>query len=119
MYIYKCVKVTKSYKEMKSTYEAEKGKTLDFNGYLEHLNKDIKALLERLYDKAKIATVKGNELKGIQRSPLASSVDDTIDNMIESEERHKGNGFEQRIEMFQELKAYTDWIRIEEQKKQQ
>lgn len=119
MYIYKCVKVTKSYKEMKSTYEAEKGKTLDFNGYLEHLNKDIKALLERLYDKAKIATVKGNELKGIQRSPLASSVDDTIDNMIESEERHKGNGFEHRIEMFQELKAYTDWIRIEEQKKQQ
>lgn len=115
IYKYDCVNVTKSYKEMKSTYESKKRKPLDFDGYLELLNEDIKALLRRLYEKAKIATEKGNELKGIKRSPLAGSVDDTIENMIASEKHHKEIGFQQRIEMFQELKEYTDWIRIEEQ----
>lgn len=65
MYIYKCVKVIKFYKEMKFIYEVEKGKILDFNGYFEYLNKDIKVLLEWFYDKVKIVIVKGNELKGI------------------------------------------------------
>lgn len=115
IYKYDCVEVTKSYNEMKSTYEAEKGKPLDFDGYLELLNKDIKALLGRLYDKVKSAADKGNELNGIQKSPLAGSVDETIDNMIASENHHKEIGYQQRIEMFQELKEYTNWIRIEEQ----
>lgn len=115
IYKYDCVEVTKSYTEMKSTYEAKKGKPLDFDGYLELLNKDIKALLGRLYDKVKSAADKGNELNGIQKSPLAGSVDDTIDNMIASENHHKEIGYQQRIEMFQELKEYTNWIRIEEQ----
>lgn len=112
IYIYDSVKVTKSYKEMKSSYEAEKGKKLDYNEYLEHLNKDIEALLGRLHDKVTRMEKSGNELKGITKSPLAGSFDATIDKMIAAEIKGKEMGFQQRIEMFQELKKYADLIRI-------
>lgn len=112
IYIYDSVKVTKSYREMKSSYEAEKGKPLDYNEYLEHLNKDIEALFGRLHDKVTRMNKSGNELNGIPKSPLAGSFDATIDKMIAAEIQGKEMGFQQRIEMFQELKKYADFIRI-------
>lgn len=112
IYIYDSVKVTKSYREMKSSYEAEKGKPLDYNEYLEHLNKDIEALFGRPHDKVTRMNKSGNELNGIPKSPLAGSFDTTIDKMIAAEIRGKEMGFQQRIEMFQELKKYADFIRI-------
>lgn len=112
IYIYNSVKVTKSYKEMKSSYEAEKKKPLDYNEYLEHLNKDVEALLGRLHDKVTRITEYDDELRGIQKSPLAGSFDATIDKMIAAEKEGKEMGFQHRIEMFQELKKYADLIRI-------
>lgn len=38
---------------MKESYEQDHGKPLDFEEYLEHLNKDIEALLERLHENVK------------------------------------------------------------------
>lgn len=112
IYIYDSVEVTKSYKDMKLTYEIEKGETLNFDEYLENLNKDIEALLGRLYDKVQRITEYDNELKGIEKSPLAGSFDDTIDNIIESEKLKTEKGYERRIEMFLELKKYAKMIRV-------
>lgn len=112
IYIYDSVEVTKSYKDMKLTYEIEKGETLNFDAYLENLNKDIEALLGRLYDKVQRITEYDNELKGIEKSPLAGSFDDTIDNIIESEKLKTEKGYERRIEMFLELKKYAKMIRV-------
>lgn len=112
IYIYESVKVTKSYKEMKSTYEAEKGKPLDYNQYLEQLNKDVEALLRRLHDKVTRMNRDDYELRGIPKSPLAGSFDGIIDKMIAAENMGKEKGFQYRVEMFQELKKYADLIRI-------
>lgn len=113
-YHYTSVKVTKSFKEMKSSYEREKGVTLEFDDYLEHLNRDIEALIERIQDKVRRITECKNELQGIQRSPLAGTFDDTINDMINAEMRKKEKGFERRIEMFQELKKHSKFIRIQQ-----
>lgn len=109
---YTSVQVTKSYKEMKSSYEKEKGRPLDFDDYLEQLNKDIEALLNRLYQKVNDIRDSKNELQGISKSPLAGSFSDTIDDMIESEKMKREKGYERRIVMFLELKQYADMIRI-------
>lgn len=109
---YTVVKVTKSYTEMKNTYEKENGKKLDFDEYLEYLNKDIEALLERLHDKVTRLTDYTNEVKGIKKSQLGGSVDDKIEDMIKSEQHRKDKGYERRIEMFQELKKYNEMIKI-------
>jgi hypothetical protein len=39
-------------------------------------------------------------------SPLANSVDDTIDDMIKAEELKREPGYEKRIEMYKELRQY-------------
>lgn len=112
IYKYETVQVTKSYKEMKASYENKTGKKLEFEEYLNHLNKDIEALLGRLHDKVREITTCKNELQGIQKSPLAGSIDSTIDEMIQAEHLKKENGYERRIEMFLQLKKYTGMIKI-------
>lgn len=107
IYRYVSVKVTRSYKEMKKSYEQDHGKPLDFDEYLEHLNKDIGALLERLEENVKKIQNCQNELHGIKKRELGDSFDDTIDQMIKSEKIKKEKGYERRIEMFLELKKYT------------
>ena len=109
---YSCVEVTKSYKEMKTSYEKEKGKTLEFHEYLENLNKDIEDLLARLHDKVKRITECNNELQGLQHSPLAGSVSDTINEMVNAEKLKKEIGYEKRIEMFRELEKFSNFIRV-------
>lgn len=110
IYSYSSDEVTKSYKEMKSDYEKKMGKPMDFNDYLEYLNKEIEALLERLQKNVEIITTCDNELKGIERSPLSGTVNDTIDRMIDAENLRQDKGFEQRIKMFLELKKYNKMI---------
>lgn len=110
IYRYSSVKVTKSYKEMKSDYEKRMGKPMDFNDYLEHLNTEIQALLKRLRDKVKRITDCDNELRGIEKSPLSGTIDETIDRMIEAEKMRQDNGYERRIEMFLELKRFNKMI---------
>lgn len=112
IYSYKEVQVTKSYKEMRTSYEKENGKQLDFNEYLDHLNRDIEALLERLHDKVTRLTDCTNEVRGIKKSQLGGSIDDKIDDMIKSERERKDKGYERRIEMFLELKNYNEMIKI-------
>ena len=112
IYEYKCIHVTKSYQEMKSSYEREKGLTLEFEEYLENLTKDIKELLQLLHGKVKKITDCKNELQRTQKSPLMKSVDETIDDMINAERMTKDFGFERRIEMYEELKDYSNMIRI-------
>lgn len=112
IYKYETVQVTKSYKEMKASYENKTGKKLEFEEYLNHLNKDIEALLGRLHDKVREITTCKNELQGIQKSPLAGSIDSTIDEMIQAEHLKRENGYERRIEMFLQLKKYTGMIKI-------
>lgn len=107
IYCYVNVEVTKSYKDMKESYEQDHGKPLDFEEYLEHLNKDIEALLERLHENVKKINDCTNELHGIKKRELGDSFDDTIDQMIKSEKIKKEKGYERRIEMFLELKKYT------------
>lgn len=51
IYRYTTIQVAQSYKEMKTRCENEYGKQLDFDEYLDILNKDIEALLERLHKK--------------------------------------------------------------------
>lgn len=114
-YHYTSDRVTKSYKEMKTKYEEEKGKTLEFDEYLEHLDTEIEGLLERIRKKIERLTVYKNELQGIEKSPLAGSFNDTIDDMINAERRKKEKGYEKRIKMFHELKRHSKLIRIERQ----
>lgn len=114
-YHYTSVRVTKSYKEMKTKYEEEKGKTLEFDEYLEHLDTEIEGLLERIRKKIERLTDYKNELQGIEKSPLAGSFNDTIDDMINAERRKKEKGYEKRIKMFHELKRHSKLIRIERQ----
>lgn len=110
---YNSVQVTKSYKEMKTKYEEEKGKMLEFDEYLEHLDNEIKGLLDRIRRKIDRITEYKNELRGIEKSPLAGSINDTIDDMINAERRKKEKGYEKRIKMFLELKKHSKLIRIE------
>lgn len=110
IYRYTSDKVTKSYKEMKNDYEKSMGKPMNFNDYLEYLNTEIQALLERLHDKVKRITDCDNELNGIEKSPLSGTVNDTIDRMIEAENLRQDKGYERRIEMFLELKRYSKMI---------
>ena len=112
IYEYTCIHVTKSYQEMKRRYEQEKGVTLDFKEYLENLTQDIEKLLELLHGKVKKITDCKNELQRTQETPTANSVDETIDDMINAEEETKNPGFERRIEMYEELKKYSNMIRI-------
>jgi hypothetical protein len=106
VYKYVTEKITRSYKEMKANYEQEKGEQLTYEEYLAHLNRDIEAFLQRLHDKVQRITECKNELKGIRMSPQANSVDDTIDDMIKSEELKREPGYEKRIEMYKELREY-------------
>lgn len=113
IYRYVGVKVTKSYKEMKKSYEEDHGKPLGFDEYLDHLNKDIEALLERLHENVEKINNSKNELHGITKRELGDSVDDTIEQMIKSEKIKKEKGYERRIEMFLELKKYTQMKMIQ------
>nr|XP_022291292.1 uncharacterized protein LOC111102721 isoform X2 [Crassostrea virginica] len=112
IYEYKCIHVTKSYQEMKSSYEQEKGVTLEFEEYLEYLTKDIKELLGLLHGKVKKITDCKNYLQRTQENPLVKSFDETIDDMINAEKNSKEHGFERRIEMYEELKEYSNMIRL-------
>ena len=112
VYEYKCIHVTKSYQEMKSSYEQEKGVILEFEEYLEKLTKDITKLLRLLHGKVKKIMDCENELQRRQETFLVKSVDETIDAMINAERKTKDIGFERRIEMYEELKEYSNMIRI-------
>ncbi|XP_061169377.1 uncharacterized protein LOC133178672 [Saccostrea echinata] len=113
-YIYEYIKeeITKSYQQMKGNYEKEKGKELTYDEYLENLNKDIKALLMRLHGKVQRMAECQHELQGIEQSPIARSVGETIDDLIEAEKRKQEKGFEKRIEMCEELKKYSKLVKI-------
>lgn len=113
IYRYVSVEVTKSYKDMKESYEQAYGRTLDFDEYLDRLNNDIETLLERLHKNVKKINDCTNELHGIKKRELGDSYDDTIDQMIKSEKKKKEKGYERRIEMFLELKKYTQEKMIE------
>ncbi|XP_062618029.1 uncharacterized protein LOC134279626 [Saccostrea cucullata] len=112
IYEYKKEVITKSYQEMKLNYEKEKGKELTYDEYLENLNSDIQALLERLHGKVQKMAECQNELQGIEHSPIARSVGDTIDDLIEAEKRKQERGYEKRIEMYEELKKYSKMVKI-------
>lgn len=107
IYRYSSVEVTKSFKKMKESYQQDHDKPLEFDEYLDHLNKDIEALLKRLRKNVKKINDCTNELHGIEKRELGDSFDDTIDQMIKSEKIKKEKGYERRIEMFLELKKYT------------
>ncbi|XP_062596737.1 uncharacterized protein LOC134258212 [Saccostrea cucullata] len=107
IYEYVAVKVTKSYQELKMNYEKEKGEQLTYEEYLNHLERDIEKLLERLHDNIKKISEGRNELQGIKHSPLACSVDETIEDMIASEMLKHETGFERRIQMYKELQQYS------------
>lgn len=112
IYHYTSTQVTKSYDEMKTSYEKENGKTLDFDEYLDYLNKDIEELIARLQEKVTKITEYRNEVKGIKKCNFGGAFEGTIDDMIKSERNAKNKGYERRIEMFQELKNHTDMINI-------
>ena len=112
IYEYKCIHVKKTYQEMKRSYEQEKGVTLEFEEYLENLTKDIRELLRLLHGKVKKITNCKNDLQRTQDAPFVKSVDETIDDLIQAERMTKDVGFKTRIEMYEELKAYSNMIRI-------
>lgn len=112
VYEYKCIHVTKSYQEMKSSYEQEKGVKLEFEEYLEKLTKDISELLRLLHGKVKKIMDCINKMQRTQETPLVKSVEETIDDFINAEKNTKDLGFERRIEMYEELKRYSNMIRI-------
>lgn len=99
--------VTTSYREMKTKYEEEKKELLEFDEYLEHLDNDKKGLLDRIHNKIKRITECKNELQGIEKNPLAGSISDNIDEMINTERRRKENGYENKIKTFEKLKKLS------------
>ena len=112
IYGYKSIHVTKSYQELKSSYEHEKGVILYFDEYLDNLTKDIEELFQLLLSKVKKIRDCKNELQRTREVPLLKSVGDTIDDMINAERRTEEPGFERRIEMYKELKEYSNMTRI-------